>query len=253
MVCESVYAQMRRVIPLKKLNVSLSFFLVLFGVCSVSLEAHSYPVSRFHNDSDSFSQDSNSTPPTHHQLVHTQSFKMTRSAREDVSSGSGPLTPGTHNLSLGVGQIFLMGDLSDKYKNAIGTQLNYTYGVSDLFDFESTFGYSSHSNGDLSLAFLSMGLRSNLIYFDKLIPFFNVDLGFYRPDETVSNDVSVNALLFGLQLGGGIDLLISNKVFFGTRLAFHDMFSSTKDASDGHSYDVGGSFLSFMIHVGVNL
>ena len=49
-----------------------------------------------------------------------------------------PFSPGSHNVSLDVGQTFLMGDLSDKYDSSIGTQIHYTYGVSDLFGFDGS-------------------------------------------------------------------------------------------------------------------
>jgi hypothetical protein len=233
-------------------SLKASLFLVLFGVCSVSLEAQSYPVKK-------------SPYSLSNQLQSSQSetIRLSRSAREssqkEYSSKTqpiatrGPLAPGTHNISLGVGQVFLLGKLGNNYENAIGTQLNYTYGVSELFSFESNFGYSSHSSGNLSLGFLSAGLRTNLLYFDQLVPFFNLGLGFYRPSQTlVTTNATVSALLFGLQLGGGIDLLITERMFFGSRITYHNMFSSTKKDSAGVNYNVGGAFASFLLHVGFN-
>jgi len=54
-----------------------------------------------------------------------------------------------------------------------------------------------------------------------------------------------------LELGGGVDLLLSKKMFFGTRMSYHNMFDSTKVDSNKVSQSIGGSFLSFMIHAGV--
>jgi hypothetical protein len=222
-------------------------FLALFsGVYSVSLSsAQAYPASR--------------------STIHAyegDSIRMTRSSRDSIrnefnrpeksySSNLPPLSPGTHNLSVGVGQIFLVGDLSNQYENALGTQLHYTYGVSDLFSFESDFGYSSHSNGNFSLVNLDAALRTNLIYFDQLVPFASLGLGFYRPSQTLSDQSTLSALLFGLQLGGGIDLLLNKSFFFGTRLNYHNMFDSSKVSSNGIARPIGGSFVSFMIHAGV--
>jgi hypothetical protein len=247
MMCETTRS-VKKVDPTQTLpTLKLSLCLVLFGVCSASLEATAYPVSK-----NSFS----SPFAAYARSQSSETIKLTRSARETSRServaARGPLAPGTHNLSLGVGQIFMLGDFSNRaYENAIGTQLTYTYGVSELFAFESTFGHSSHSP-DLSLNFLSAGVRTNLIYFDQLVPFFNLGLGFYRSSETLTNGANLSALLFGLQLGTGLDLLISERIFFGTRLAFHDMFSSSKKDSNQVAHEVGGAFASFMIHVGVN-
>ncbi len=182
-----------------------------------------------------------------------QSKETTSQARrrEEPSAPLSPFAPGTHNLSAGVGQVFLMGDLSDRYENAIGPELHYTYGVSDLFSFHSNFGYHTHSNGSLSVWNLSGGVRSNLMYFDQLVPFATVGMGFYSPSYTLDNNATVSALLFGMQLGTGIDLLVSNTVFFGSRLVYNTMFNASKTASDGSLRSLGGSYLSFMIHAGM--
>jgi hypothetical protein len=205
------------------------------GVCSVSQESLA--------DSSTFSD----------------SITLTRSARDlpqtkkntEVTYGKGPFAPGTHNLSLGVGQVFLLGSLSNHYENTIAPEVDYTYGVSDLFSFQSNFSYHSHSSGNLSIWNLAAGLRANLMYFDQLVPFASVGLGFFSPSYTLSNNATVSGLLFGMQLGGGIDLMISNQVFFGAQLIYNNMFESSKRASDGSSQSLGGAFASFMIHAGV--
>jgi hypothetical protein len=225
----------------------LALIAFISGVYSVSFSnsAHAYTVSR-----STFS------------ASDSDSIRMTRSARETVrgdaansnrvySQTSAPLSPGTHNLSVSVGQIFLVGDLSNEFENALGTQVHYTYGVSDLFSFESDFGYSSHSNGNFSLVNLDAALRTNLIYFDQLVPFASLGLGFYNPSKTFNDNSKVSALLFGLQLGGGVDLLLNKSFFFGTRLNYHNMFDSSKVSSNGIARPIGGSFVSFMIHAGV--
>ncbi len=224
----------------------LALIAFISGVYSVSFfnSAHAYTTSR-----STFS------------ASDSDSIRMTRSARDGIKnetnnynrsySNQAPLSPGTHNLSLGVGQIFLVGELSNEYENALGTQLHYTYGVSDLFSFESDFGYSSHSNGNFSLVNLDAALRTNLIYFDQLVPFASLGLGFYNPSKTFSDNSKVSALLFGLQLGGGVDLLLNKSFFFGTRLNYHNMFDTSKTSTNGIARPIGGSFVSFMIHAGV--
>ena len=165
------------------------------------------------------------------------------------------MAPGTHNLSLGVGQVFLLGDPSTHGENAIGFDLNYTYGVSDLFAFQSNVGYSSHSqpNQSYNVSHLEAGLRTNLVYFDQLVPFLTIGLGFYHPSISYSDkdNTTLGAVLFGLQAGAGIDLFVTNSVFFGTRLTYNDMFDASKTDSKGALHQVGGSFITFMIHAGV--
>jgi opacity protein-like surface antigen len=222
-----------------RLNANFRAILILilstFGVCSVSQE--SFAEQHFLNDSITYSLSSRET-------------SNSKKSIEPVST-KGPFAPNTHNLSLGVGQVFLLGSLSNKYENTIGPEIDYTYGVSDLFSFQSNFSYHSHSGGSFSAWNLAAGLRANLMYFDQLVPFATVGLGFFNPSYTLSNNATVSALLFGMQLGGGIDLMISNQVFFGAQLVYNNMFESSKKASDGTTQNLGGAFMSFMIHAGM--
>jgi len=211
----------------------LPLLFTVFGVCSGVSLSHSYP--RGASNDSTFSRTSRDSPSSKKQ--------------NDVNSDRTPLAPGTHNVSVGVGQVFLLGSLS-RFENAIGPEIHYTYGVSDLFSFQSNFGYHSHSSGELSIWNLSAGLRANLAYFDSLVPFTKIGLGFYYPSYT-ENNASVSGLLFGMQLGTGIDLMISNSVFFGAQTTYNTMFDSSKKASDNTTRSLGGAFLSFMIHAGI--
>ena len=243
----------------KKL-LSLRSAIILFGVYSVSSNSFAYPLTKAPAPSSTFQKNtskSNDIDPESKPVKET-----TRSGFGFSSQHGSPFSPGTHNLALSVGQVFLMGDLSSRYENALGTELHYTYGVSDLFSFESNFGYSSHSgqvNGaTASLLHLATGIRTNLIYFDQLVPYFSAGLGFYNLSETRSIDgktpngatFDVSGLLFGLQLGGGAELLLSNNIFFGAGLTYNTMFAATKKASNNNLVSMGGSLISFLVHVG---
>ncbi|MCM2277108.1 MAG: porin family protein [Oligoflexia bacterium] len=166
-----------------------------------------------------------------------------------------PFTPGSNNLSLDVGQIFLMGDLSSNYNDNIGSQLHYTYGVSDLFGFDASLGYSEHSDGAFSMTTLLAGLRTNLAWYDKVVPYAIFGMGFYRPSyqETASNGTNLTSIapvLFGVHLGPGVHLELTRKLFFGASLTFHDVFSTTKITQNGPR-SVGGTFTSFFLNAGV--
>ncbi len=172
-----------------------------------------------------------------------------------------PFTPGSNNLALDVGQIFLMGDLGE-YSDSIGSQIHYTYGVSDLFGFDSSLGYSDHSDGKFSMITLLAGLRTNLSWYDKVVPYLVFGLGFYRPSyqQLVSASASatgnatatsVAPVLFGVHLGPGVDLEVTRNLFFGTSLTFHDVFGSTRYTADGKLLNVGGTYTSFFLHAGV--
>ncbi len=194
-------------------------------------------------------------PPT--QPTHKNSY-----ARGDRYVLS-PYSPGSNNLALDVGQVFLMGDLGNRFSDAIGSQVHYTYGVSDLFGFDSSFGYSSHSDGGLTMTTLLTGLRTNLAWYDKVVPYFIFGMGFYRPSFTLGGapslipgaaatpSTSVSPVLFGVHMGPGVDLALTHMIFFGAALTFHDMFGSSQQTSTG-PVDVGGTYVSFLLHAGVS-
>lgn len=165
-----------------------------------------------------------------------------------------PFTPGSNNLSLDVGQVFLMGDLSSNFNDSIGSRLHYTYGVSDMFAFDSSLGYSSHSSGKMSMTTLLSGMRMNLAWYDKIVPYVVFGMGFYRPsyDIMVGNvRNAVSPVLFGIHLGPGVSLELTRRMFFGASLTFHNIFGSQTVLTDGSSMNVGGAFTSFFLNAGV--
>jgi hypothetical protein len=191
------------------------------------------------------------TPPT------------SRRARERSSSTAevSPFSPGSHNISVDLGQVFMMGDLGDKYDSSIGTQVHYTYGVSDLFGFDGSVGYSEHSNGAFSMITALMGVRSNLAWYDRVVPYGVFGMGFYKPNyQTFSQDpkgnniagsaASLSPLLFGVHLGPGVDLALTKQVFFGASLTFHDIFGNTQIVNN-QPFSVGGTFTTFLVRAGV--
>jgi hypothetical protein len=175
------------------------------------------------------------------------SSKHSYAAREE--SEITPYSPGSHNVSVDIGQVFLMGDLS-KYTDNIGFRARYNYGVSELFAFDGSIGYSSHSDDEFTLTTLLAGMRMNLSWYDKVIPYAAFGMGFYRPSYKIGATNSLSPVLFGLHLGPGVDLVISKQVFFGAGLTFHNMFGTTRVTQQG-AYDVGGTFTAFLLRTGM--
>jgi hypothetical protein len=175
-----------------------------------------------------------------------------------------PFSPGSHNLGLDLGQVFLMGDLA-KFSDCIGSQLHYTYGASDLFGLDTSLGYSEHSDGKYSVASLLTGMRVNMTWYDKVVPYALIGLGFYKPSykdlgdalgATASSPLatasSISAFLFGIHFGPGVDLQVSRNFYFGAALTIHDMFGTAKTYSNGTPLMIGGIYTSFFLHAGVS-
>ncbi len=172
-----------------------------------------------------------------------------RRASRDIES-NGPFSPNSHNIALNLGQVFLMGNLTEKYSDNLGTQLSYTYGVSDILGFHSSIGYSEHSEGQFSLLSAVAGIRTNLNWYDKVVPNATVGLGFYRPSYQLTPTTSLAPILFGMHLGVGADLVMTKQIFFGAALTFNDIFSNTRQLPSG-SFEVGGTYISFNLRAGV--
>jgi hypothetical protein len=182
----------------------------------------------------------------------------TSKEKYSAPSSTSPFAPGSSNVALEMGQVFLMGNLGDQYSDSIGTGLRYTYGVSDLFAFESGMGYSNHTDGKFSMFSMQAGLRTNLAWYDRVIPYLSFGLGFYRPSYDVGSmgltsnpNESISPLLFGVHLGPGVDLEITKQFFFGAALTFNEAFGNTQTLSNGKTFDVGGTYTSFFLHAGV--
>lgn len=192
-----------------------------------------------------------------------------KSSRSREAAAASPFAPGSNNLALHIGQVFLFGDLSDKYSNAIGSQLHYTYGISDMFGFDSSLSYSEHTSegspSHFSMTTLLTGLRANLSWYDKVIPYGVFGLGFYKPsyqqltasmanpgDLVFQNAVPANisAVLFGVHLGAGVDVELTKQMFFGAAITLHNMFGTTKVTSIG-PVSIGGTYTSLLAHLGV--
>lgn len=187
----------------------------------------------------------------------------TSTSSQDSRTNVHPFSPGSHNVAIDLGQVFLMGKTGSMYSDSIGAQLHYTYGVSDMFAFDSSFGFSSHSDGAYSQTCLLAGMRTNLAWYDKVVPYLNFGMGFYKPSyEFTSKSGAGTAqktlietaapVLFGLHMGPGVDLELTQSLFFGASLTFHDMFGTKKLVSSTvGEQDLGGSYTSFYLRAGV--
>lgn len=171
-------------------------------------------------------------------------------SRKSKQKAASPFAPGSHNVALELGQAFLMGDLGNKYTDSINYQLHYTYGASEIFGFDSSLGHSSHSDSEFSMTSLNAGLRINMAWFDRVIPYATAGLGFYRPSRRVTPTNSVSEVLFGIHLGPGVSLQLTQDMFFGTSLTFHDVFGTTKQTANGN-VDLGGTYTTFLLHAGL--
>jgi hypothetical protein len=228
-------------------HMKIGYLFILAACAGLALESNSYSAGSW-SDQPSWQNESPS-------LTGNEARVARRPARQS-NYNLAPFAPGSNNVALDVGQVFLMGDLSTNYTDSIGSQLHYTYGVSDMFGFDSSFGYSNHSDGKYSMTTLLTGLRTNLAWYDKVVPYLVFGLGFYKPSYDIAAAgnapaYSISPVMFGLHMGPGVDLELTKQLFFGASLTFHDMFGSTRTLASNQIMNVGGTFTSFYLHAGV--
>ena len=177
-----------------------------------------------------------------------RTHKALSSAFDDRSKIT-PFSKDSHNLAVELGQVFLVGDAS-RYTDSLGMKLNYTYGVSELLDFESSLAYSSHSDGQYTQVNLLSGVRMNFANYDQMVPYMDAGVGFFHPSKEISDNASFSATLFGLYVGGGLDLKLSREFFFGPNLQLQNAFGTSRETSAGR-ISLGGASMSFMARAGL--
>ncbi len=212
----------------------------LFGVSTASADSSWSDDSSWRSSSPYYYGDS-AAPAKDPYRGYTSARRPKKESRE-----ARPFAPDSNNVSLNIGQNFLMG--SD-YSDSIGMQGTYTYGVSRLLAFTSALGYSSHSNGQYSKLHLLTGPRLNLARYDRIIPYVNGGLGFYRTSRELNRTNSLSGTMFGVHMGGGADLELTKETFFGAAMTYHQLFGSNKETSIG-PVQIASNYLTFMAHVG---
>lgn len=225
--------------------------LFLFGVLIIT-PALAHATGSWKSDPDWAREDRERIRRDANEEVGLSKKAFSRERRREVS----PFAPDTHNIAVDVGQVFLMGDMAANYSNAIGARLHYTYGVSEMFGFDGSVGFSNHSGGKFNMLSAQTGLRVNLSFFDKIVPFAVAGMGFYRPSFDIPMETGVETvapIAFGLHIGPGVHLEVTNRLFFGVSLQFQTLFNSRQLLSNNRAVDVGGSFTSFFLHAGFTL
>jgi opacity protein-like surface antigen len=100
----------------------------------------------------------------------------------------------------------------------------------------------------------ALGIKANLIYYDKLSPYALLGMGLYFVDkEFVTNSIRERAkkTLFGLQFGVGADLDISDLFFAGMGFHLHNMFSNNVTLANAGRVELSGREAILFFRAGV--
>ena len=152
-------------------------------------------------------------------------------------------------MGIGIGQTFLRSDLADNGNDKITPDLYYTYSASYSFDFVANAHYSSHSylNREATIKGLALAIKGKGFQFDAFSPFVLGGFGFYLPSvKRIYNGIPTDTrsqLVFGVNVGAGVELRLNNEVTVGVIAHYHDPFDVRQDVGPV----LEGSYMKLLI------
>lgn len=160
-------------------------------------------------------------------------------------------TEGDHSVGLMVGQAWPSGDLGQNMEGAVVPGIFYEYAASDVFSVYAEGLRSTHSNKALKLTTYAVGIKSVLIYIDKLAPYALLGMGLYDVTKTVGTArETAGKTLFGFNLGLGADLDLNERVFMGMAFQLHNVFSGSVDLPVNGRTELSGRWSGLFIRGG---
>lgn len=186
-------------------------------------------------------------------MQNLTSEQTAKKVNTEIPSGGGEQRiPGAirkHSVGLGLGQTFLRSDFHDNGTDKITPDLYYNYSASYSFDFLANFHWSKHSylDRDVTVKGLALAIKAKGFQFDAFAPFALGGFGFYLP-HAKRNEGGVlkktrDQLVFGMNLGVGVELRLNDEFTVGVIAHYHDPFDVRQD----NAADLEGSYMKLLI------
>lgn len=163
-----------------------------------------------------------------------------------LSLNSAYADEGDLTVGLNLGQTIYASSEMDAFgSNAMGFGGYFGFSPSDILNIMMNLMYSPYSENsneaDLFYGTLDVQLKTN---YDMMMPYFGAGLGFYR-NSISTNLVDGASTAFGINFGGGLDVLIADKFTVGFAANYHTVFN--QDISNVTSL---ADFFDIMLKVG---
>lgn len=166
-----------------------------------------------------------------------------------VGASPAPAAVGDHSVGLMVGQVWPAGEIGKDVDAAVAPGLFYEYAASDVFSLYASGIRSNHSDGNLKLTSTNVGIKANLFYFDRLAPYALLGAGLYFVDKRFGPETA-SKTNFGLHLGLGAELDLSDRFFVGLEFDLHNLFTSTVTLPGRGRTDISGRWTGFFLRGG---
>ena len=184
-----------------------------------------------------YGEDAKQVKPNIHVLTSDKTAKKVNNEIPDSNDNSDRISDAIHkhSLGIGIGQTFLRSDLGDNGNDKITGELYYTYSASHSFDFVANAHYSNHSylNRESSIRGLALSIKAKGYQFDAFSPFVLGGFGFYLPSASrILNGTPTETrkqLVFGMNLGAGVELRLNDQYTVGVIAHYHDPFDVRQD------------------------
>ncbi len=153
------------------------------------------------------------------------------------------------SIGIGLGQTFLRNDFADNGNDKITPDIYYNYSASYSFDFMANLHYSKHEylNRNVTIRGLALSIKGKGYQFDAFSPFILGGFGFYLPSATrlVNNTPTQtrDQLVFGMNLGAGVELRLNSEVTVGVIAHYHDPFNVRQEFGP----ELNGSYMKLLL------
>lgn len=155
-----------------------------------------------------------------------------------------------HSVGLMVGQLWPAGNIGKNVDSAVAPGLSYEYAASDVFSAYAQSVRSVHNEGAMRISSNALGIKANLVYFDKLAPYAMLGAGLYFVKKNYGLETA-RKTNFGLHLGLGAELDLSDLFFLGLELNIHNLFSGTVQLPLNGRTVISGRWTGFFLRGGV--
>ena len=187
--------------------------------------------------------------PNIHNLTSDGTAKKVNSDIPEASDQRIPEGVNKHSIGLGIGQTFLRSDFHEHGTDKITPDIYYNYSASYSFDFMANLHWSNHKylDRDVTIKGLALAIKGKGFQFDAFSPFVMGGFGFYQPsaNRIISGVLKETReqLVFGMNLGAGVELRLNNEFSVGVIAHYHDPF----DVRQENEPDLEGSYMKLLI------
>lgn len=180
------------------------------------------------------------------------SEKTAQKVNNNIPTSTPDRIPGgtnKHSIGIGVGQTFLRSDLGENGNDKITPDIYYNYSASYSFDFVANLHYSEHEylNREATIKGLALAIKGKGFQYDAFSPFVLGGFGFYLPSvKRIQGGIPTDTrsqLVFGVNLGTGVELRLNDEATVGVIAHYHDPFDVRQDVGA----ELEGSYMKLLI------